>query len=256
MTIGLTLEGLSAYLLVFCRMGAMLFFNPVLARRNVPTQVKAALALGMTLLLAPTVGAGYTPPTETFALLLQMVLELLAGAACGYVFQLYYYLLFMVGDIIDTGFGLSMAKVFDPGTSLQTSLSGNLMQMLFVLYFFATDSHLVFVRLMAASYDVVGVGAVEFGAQVGSFMMTLFSSAFALAMQLTLPFLAASFVLEIAMGVLMKLIPQINVFVIHFQFKILLGLVLLFLFASPTANFVQNYMNTMFSKMQQLLGAL
>ena len=166
------------------------------------------------------------------------------------------YLLFMVGDIIDTGFGLSMAKVFDPGTSLQTSLSGNLMQMLFVLYFFATDSHLVFVRLMAASYDVVGVGAVEFGAQVGSFMMTLFSSAFTLAMQLTLPFLAASFVLEIAMGVLMKLIPQINVFVIHFQFKILLGLVLLFLFASPTANFVQNYMNTMFSKMQQLLGAL
>ena len=75
-------------------------------------------------------------------------------------------------------------------------------------------------------------------------------------MQLALPFIAASFILEISMGLLMKIIPQINVFAIHFQFKVLLGLLLLFLFAEPTSLFLREYINTLFVSMQNLLGMI
>lgn len=247
---------IAAYLLVFCRVGGMLFLNPVFSRRNIPGTVRAALALGLSLILAPVVG-GSLPAAygDTFALILMMSRELMMGAACAIAFQFFYYMLFFAGDVVDMGFGLSMAKVFDPGSSLQISLSGNLFQFLFILYFFTTDSHLLFIKLIASSYDVVAIGAAGITGELGAFGVTLFLTAFNLTVRLILPFLAASFVLELSMGILMKLIPQINVFVIHFQLKIFLGLGLMFLFAAPVAAFMEQYVNTVMHSINDLLGA-
>lgn len=256
LTANILIEGLSSYILVFCRIGGMIFFNPLLARKNVPSTVRVALVMCITLLITPTLSAAAPAAFTDFVFLWNMIKELAVGFACGILFQFYYYMLFAAGDIIDMGFGLSMAKAFDPATNIQVSVSGKLFQLLFGLYFFATNSHLVFIYLMVSSYDIVGIGAVTFGADIASFMMTLFSSVFLLTMQLALPFIAASFILEISMGLLMKIIPQINVFAIHFQFKVLLGLLLLFLFAEPTSLFLREYINTLFVSMQNLLGMI
>ncbi len=255
MNLTFVLDSLNIYILVFFRVAGMILFNPLLSRRNVPGQIRAALCLGLTLLLAPGLLDTAAGDLNGGALILAMGKELALGLCGGVVFQYFYYLIFLAGDVIDTGFGLSMAKAFDPGTSIQMSLSGNLFQLIFILYLFATNSHLLLIRLIASSYDLVGIGAVRIGTNLARFMTTLFVSAFSLVMRLALPFLAASFVLEMSMGVLMKLIPQINVFSIHFQFKIILGIFLLFLFAVPTANFLENYMNTLFVSIQNLFLA-
>lgn len=256
LTANFVIGELSAYILVFCRIGGMIFFNPLLARRNLPTTARVGLAVGITIVIAPSLTV---QPLQNFTDLLflwAMVKELAVGFACGLLFELYYYMLFAAGDIIDMGFGLAMSKAFDPGSNIQASFSGKLFQLLFGLYFFATNSHLVFIYLMKSSYDLVGIGAVSFGENVGRFFMTMFSSVFLLAMQLALPFVAASFILEMAMGLLMKLIPQINVFSISFQLMVLLGLFLLFLLAEPTSIFLREYITNMFGNMQSLLGVI
>lgn len=255
MTLNWLLDGIPTYMLVFCRMSGMVLFNPMLSRKNVPSQVRVALVLGLTLLLSPGLAASTPVMTNSFSFILLMTKEMAIGLACGLVFQFFYYMLFMAGDLIDMGFGLSMAKVFDPGTNLQISMSGNLFQLLFVLYLFTTDSHLALVKLFAASYDLVGIGTVNIGAHIGQFLCTLFITAFSLSMKLAIPFIAASFVLELAMGILMKLIPQINVFVIHFQLKIILGFVLMFLFAVPMSNFIENYIQIMLVNTQEMIAA-
>lgn len=234
----------------------MIFFNPLLNRRNIPTQFRIGLVLALTVLITPTVPIAAVEELSGFALFLAMVKELFAGFCFGFLFQAYYYMLFVAGDIIDTGFGLSMAKAFDPATNIQVSLTGNLFQLVFTVYFFVTDCHLIFIKLINSTFDIVGIGGFTFGADVGRFICTQFVSAFGLIMHLAIPFIAASFVLEIAMGVLMKLIPQINVFSIHFQFKIILGLGLLFLFAVPVTDFIQSYLNEVFVQMQNLLKVL
>lgn len=243
---------LGLYLLVFCRMAGMILFNPVFGQRMIPAQVRMGLTLGLSLLLAPAVGARAADAAVTLP---GLALEFAVGYGCGFVFQCFYYLLFAVGDFIDTGFGLSMAKVFDPGTNIQTSLSGRLLQAVFVLYLFATDSHLIFLKLLASSYDLVPLGAAALGPELWKFLADVFVSTFSLAMQLAMPFIAAAFTLELAMGVLMKLVPQISVFVIHFQMKILLGIALLFLYAGPVSGFVQNYLTVMFETIQKALLA-
>lgn len=256
MSLSLAVESLSAYILVFCRMGGMVFFNPLLARRNLPSQFKVALVLGITLLLTPQVSVGMPAIMTDFAFLWAMIKELAVGFGCGFIFQIFYYLLFTAGDVIDMGFGLSMAKAFDPGTNIQISMSGNFLQLLFVLYIFATDCHLLLIQMFASSYDIVGIGAVTFGPDVSGFVVRLFPAAFTMVMQLAMPFIAAAFVLELAMGILMKLVPQINVFVIHFQLKIILGFTLLFLFAQPMTEFLQRYIQTMFLSMQNFFGVV
>ncbi|MEG2103978.1 MAG: flagellar biosynthetic protein FliR [Oscillospiraceae bacterium] len=251
--INLTINDINLFALVFCRIGGMIIFNPLLSRKNIPAQFKIAFIIGLTLLVVPTLTATEAAALEGISLFAAMVKELLAGFCFGILFQIYYYMLFTAGDVIDMGFGLSMAKAFDPASNLQISISGNLFQLMFVVYFFITNCHLIFIKLIISTFDVVGIGGLTLGANVGSFICTQFVAAFGLIMHLAIPFVAASFVLEIAMGILMKLIPQINVFSIHFQLKIILGFFLLFAFAVPTTDFIQSYINELFVQMQNLL---
>ena len=229
--------------------------NPLFSRRNVPTMVRAGLTFLMTALIAPNVLVP-TPAPGGLALAAGMLQELFVGFACGFVFQVYYYMIFFAGDLLDTGFGLSMAKVFDPGTNIQMSVSGNLLNILFMLYIFATDSHLLMVRIFATSFQILPAGGLTFSPDSAQFFIQLFVSAFSMILRLALPFMAAEIVLELSMGVLMKLIPQIHVFVINIQFKLLLGIFLLLAFAGPIASFTDNYMRVMFESLQRAFYVL
>ncbi|MEG1777354.1 MAG: flagellar biosynthetic protein FliR [Angelakisella sp.] len=247
-------DGLMTFLLVFVRMAAMLIFNPLLTRRNVPSRVTMALALCLTFMLAPNIvpAPEFTPFDTAFAIFR----ELFVGFVCGFVFQIFYLLLFFVGDFIDMQFGLSMAKVFDPGTNIQASISGKLLNIMFALYFFATGSHLVMLKLFSSSYMILPAGAANMTLSSAKFIIEVFIAAFSLVIRLALPFVIAEFTVEIAMGVLMKLIPQIHVFVINMQIKVGLGLLLLILFAQPVSSFIDNYTILMLENMQRAIYAL
>lgn len=247
-------ESLQTFLLVFVRMAAMLLFNPLLSRRNIPSRVTMGLVLALTLMIAPNIlpAPAFTP----FDTVLAIAREIFVGFTCGFVFQIFYLLLFFVGDFMDMQFGLSMAKVFDPGTNIQASISGKLFNIMFVLYFFATGSHLIMIRIFASSYLILPAGASGMTLNAAQFVIEIFIAAFSLIIRLAIPFVVAEFTVEIAMGVLMKLIPQIHVFVINMQIKVGLGLLLLILFAQPVSSFMDNYLVLMLENMQRAIYAL
>lgn len=115
-------------------------------------------------------------------------------------------------------------------------------QCVLFLYFFATGCHLLTVKLFAYTYEVIPVGAARLVTQdIAWYLVSIFGSVFLMVIKLALPFVAAEFVLEVSMGVLMKLIPQIHVFVINIQSKILLGILLMMLFARPIGAFIDSY---------------
>lgn len=252
----LEFANLTAYCLVFARMGGLFLLNPLFGRRNLPSRAKMVLILGMTILLTPTVSASVPGAAGVFGLLWGLLQEFFTGFCCSFAFQLFYYMLFFVGDFLDVEFGLSMAKVFDPGTNVQMSLSSTMLNLIFMLYLFATDSHLILIKLFASTYQIVPMGGGLLTSELSEFFLTLFASVFSLVIRLCLPFVAAMFVSEVSMGILMKLVPQIHVFVISVQFKILVGLLLMILFASPVTGFLDNYMTLMFENMERALYTL
>lgn len=122
--------------------------------------------------------------------------------------------------------------------------------------FFATNSHLVLIELAVSSYDLFSVGAGGLSLlSAAEFAVDIFGAVFGLALRLAIPFIAVEFILEISMGILMKLIPQIHVFVIEFQFKILLAILLLYVLANPISVFIDNYILIMFDYMHDALQA-
>lgn len=248
------LRYLDVFILVFSRMGGMIFVNPLFSRRNVPMRVRAGLVFAISILLAPSMDGQAVAAYNGLEMAGAMLKELAFGVSFGLVFQIFFYMLFTAGDLMDTVFGLSMAKVFDPINGLQTTLMGQYLQIMFVLYFFATGSHLLMLKLFSYTFEVIPVGGYTLAVEaVGSFLLSLFNTAFLLIIKLALPFVAAEFLVEGTMGILMKLIPQIHIFMINMQFKIIVGLVLVVLFAQPMGDFVESYLGVLMESMQQLL---
>lgn len=252
MTIDIGFANILLYLLVWVRLAGMILFNPLLSRSGVPAQVRMGLVFLITVLIAPlqpqeVAIAVYEMGTASYAF--AVLREAAIGLVFGYVFQIFYYLLFNVGDMMDTEFGLSMAKTFDPATNIQASFSSRILTTLFTLYFFLTGSHLVIIRLFADSFATIQVGTFAFTTGILSFVLQLFTQVFSLSIRLVAPFMVAEFILQASMGILMKFIPQITVFVINFQLRILLGILMLFWFAPFIGEFVTNYLDVMLSSL-------
>ncbi|MBE6836835.1 MAG: flagellar biosynthetic protein FliR [Ruminococcus sp.] len=241
---------------VFARLAAILLLNPVFSRANIPAAVKASLVLFATIIIAPIVPMG-SADNSFVEVGLGLGREFLVGFALTFVFNIYYYMLMFAADIMDTQFGMSMAKMMDPQTHIQTAITGNIMNILFMLYFFATNCHLELINVAVGSFQLIppGAGGISLDNAAG-FVFTLFSTIFILALRLALPFVAAEFILELSMGILMKLIPQIHVFVIHMQGKILLGIIALVALTIPITKFIDNYIVDMFNSMGKMLLAL
>lgn len=244
-------------MLVFVRIAGIILLNPVISKTNIPAMIKVALVLCISVLITPAINIPDGFEAGTFDFLLNFGKEIVIGFLLGYVFNVFYYMLITAGDFLDTNFGLAMAKVFNPATNIQSAFSSNLLSTFFILYFFATNSHLTLMSVAISSFDIVPVGFEGFALRAASgFAIDLFGSVFSIALKLAIPFIITEFVLEVSMGILMKLIPQIHIFVIQYQLKILLAIVLMFILASPIAAFIDNYTIILYDEIKNALTSL
>lgn len=249
-------DNLPVYLLVFVRLSACFMFNPVFSRRNIPQMTRLAFIVWLSLIIAPNVNGTNLNTIDDLTFILLIFKEVLLGYFLGYVVQLYQFMLFFVGDLLDYQFGLSMAKVFDPQTHVQVSAIGNLFQILFVVLFFMSNSHLLFIQMISTSFDYLGIDQWFNLSKVVPLVLDLFIKVFMLVIKLALPMIVAAFILEISMGILMKLIPQIHVFVINIQIKIMLGIFLLMIMINPISSILDKSLGQMSQDIQNLLMSM
>ena len=238
------------YGLVFTRLITSIALNPIFSRRNMPMRIRLGFVLVLTLLIAPLVNTQGITELSEIRFILYLFKEALIGFVFGYLTQLFQFMLFFVGDLLDFHFGLSMAKIFDPSTTMQVSSVGNYLQVIFVVMFFMSGAHLHLIRLIVMSFEYMplfeGINVLA----ISSYVMDAFLDVFMIALKLALPFIFVQFVVEMAMGVLMKLIPQIHVFVINIQLKILVGIILLIVMLQPITHFIDEYIGTMIKAIQ------
>ncbi len=249
----LSIINLPAYVLVFARFGAAITFNPIFSRRNVPMMVRISLIVLLTVMITPLLAVENLSELSEVIIIMYLIQEIFLGFVLGYLAQMFQYMLFFVGDLLDYHFGLSMAKVFDPSTSIQVSAIGNYFQIIYIVLFFVTGAHLHLLRLFVISFEYIPLTQGISLTYVASFVLDAFLEVFMIVMKLALPFIFVQFILEVSMGILMKLIPQIHVFVINIQLKVLLGIVLLILFVQPITYFIERYIGQLLQLIQSFL---
>lgn len=243
--------------LILMRMSGFILFNPLLGRNNLPGTVKAGLIMVLSVSvfgLEPTLTVEAPSSIIVFALI--MCKELGVGFVLGFVMRLFFMVVQVGGEIIDTQMGITMAQIYDAGNQSNMTVSASLLNILLVLNFFGENGHYTLMRLLECSGELLPYGAAVFGQATASYVAELFFTCMILAVKLALPILAAEVLGEIGMGILMKAIPQINAFVINMELKVIIGLVLLFVFLTPFNEFLLQAEAQMLTEMEQAVRLL
>lgn len=251
----MTMDWAQLYLftLIFMRVTGFVLFNPILGRNSLPGLVRAGIVMVFSVFVLSTVGQAPTPPGSVLEFGLHLVLELGVGFVLGFVMQLFFMVIQVGGEVIDAQMGLTMAQVYDSSSQVNMTVTASLLNVLMVLLFFTENGHYTMLRIFLASDQVVPFGEAALGQAVASGVAEVFLSCMVLAIKLAFPILAAELLGELGMGILMKAIPQINAFVINIELKVIIGLVLLFLFLSPISEFLLGVEADMLEAMSQML---
>lgn len=240
------------YVMVLARTAGIFTFNPIFARRGVPNSVKVGISLTLALVMTAAGGFEYTMPDGLFPFVFDFAKEMLVGAVLGLFVNLMLQVFSMAGEIVDMQLGLSMAKSYDP-TFGNAGLSTQLYSLWFMLYFFAVGGHKSYIQLFALSYDNIPLGWTGLNFNIFSIIVHYFETVLTLGLKLAMPVIAASLITEFCIGVLMKAVPTIHVFVLNIQLKMLVGFTVLAASCGVVSEFMEKIMGILFENLNGIV---
>jgi flagellar biosynthesis protein FliR len=217
---------LAALLLGTARAAGFVLLSPPFASRSIPAPVKGALALALSVALLSRIAPELPEPTAGF-LVVGAITEVVIGAALGFVVQLLFAAVQYAGDVIDITGGFSMQPAYDPLSMTTTGSIGRLHHLLALTLLFTSGGHLLIVRGFATSYEGLPVGGSVPTDQLAQVLITAFSMMFLAALQIAGPMVAVLLLADVALALLSRAAPALNIFAFGFPVKIMLTLTLL-----------------------------
>lgn len=242
---------------ILMRMSGFVLFNPFLGRQSIPGIFRAGFILALTWVVA-----GFTPGSAPVTANLvefsvKLLLELAMGYAVALVVQFFIFIIpQQAGEVLDNQMAMSMSKEYDPASQASMSVTSTLFTILMMLLFFTANGHNTLLRILLSSGDIIPYGQAALGENVPAALVELFVECIILSIKLVVPILAAELLGQVGMGILMKVIPQINVFSINIELKLIIGLGLLMLFMSPISEFLLGAENRMLVEVQWMMTVL
>lgn len=246
-------NALTLFLMITGRMTGFVVFNPLLGRRGIPGVIKAGFVLLLSVSVFGMSSAELRMPSTLLGLAFTFLLELFLGYVLGLIVSIFFYIPLMAGSIVDLQMGLSMASAYDPASGIQVTATSSLLNIFMSLLFFAANGHHTLIRIFFSSGLVVPFGAVSLGDEFYAAMIQIFINCTILGIKLSMPILAAEMMGQVGMGILMKAIPQINVFAINIELKVIVGLAMLLILLVPFSEFLLDAETEMLLTLQRIL---
>lgn len=243
-------------MLIFCRITSFFVVVPVFSSRNIPNSFKVGLAVFVSFIVFAGIGMNDPVPLDSQYVLLIMR-EFLVGIVLGFLVYLFFTVVQVAGSFMDIQIGFAIANVIDPMTGTSSPMLGNVKYMIAILLFISLDGHHYLLRAIFESYEWIPLQNDMFSRiyerQISDFLMQSFSKMFYIAFQLAAPVVAALFLTDLGLGLLTRVAPQFNVFVIGVPLKIVLGLIVLFLLFPELLSQFQGLFATMLSALEKLM---
>ncbi len=216
-------------LLILVRISAFIFIAPFFGQTGVPNQVKIGFSFFLTIILinvVPHPSLEYAGVIEYAGIVLQ---EGITGLLIGFGANICSSIVLFAGNIIDMDIGLSMATEFNADANSQVTITGNLYYYLVLLLLVTSNMHTYLIRAVSDSFSIipVGQGTIEINHLLYS-MLQYVSDMFVIGFRIFLPFFACMMILNCVLGIMAKVAPQMNMFSVGMQMKIIVGLLVLF----------------------------
>ena len=229
-------EHVDVLLLIFVRILAFFLAIPVISSQNVFMQGRVFLALCVSVALfmsgmVNTVFVFDTTPGYVYLILI----EFLVGMAMGYVAFAVFNLIFFAGQLMDFQIGLMMVNVLDPMTQIQVPLTGNIFYFAMMAMVVVTGGLHTFFLAFFYSYQILPIGtAVVIGnAPLAWYMVLLLTESMILAVRISMPIVGSMMIINAALGIMVKTVPQMNIFVVGLPLKLLIGILLIWMVMIP-----------------------
>lgn len=248
-TTSLTVQDIEEFLMILVRIASFMSVAPVFNSSSVPQRVKLGISAAVALLLytaAPIEIPAYSSAAEYAFLVIK---ESAAGIMIGFSAYICYSAIFFAGRMIDTEIGMSMANMFDATTKTQVSVSGNLYNYLFLIMMVITDMHHFLLGALVDSFQVIPIGGIQTAGLYGR-VLGFFGDYFSIGFRLMLPVFAVTLIVSVILGLLAKVSPQMNMFAVGIQIKVLVGLGVMFLLAGS----IPSMSDFLFEKMRMMVS--
>lgn len=253
-------EFFPAFLLILVRVSSFLVTLPLFSYRTIPAMHKVGLAFFLTWLMFFTIDPPIIEIDYTYFLLI--LKEVIVGLTVGLIAMILMYAIQVAGGFIDIKMGFMMANVIDPQTGAQSPLMGGYLYTFALLFLLAIDAHHLLLDGIFYSYQFIPLEQIFIPFSNEGILMHVvktFNTMFIIAFQMAMPIVGSLFLVDVALGMISRTVPQVNVFVIGFPLKILVGFIIIVLvmpaFFVVTKHLVEQMILTMRTLMQ-LYGGL
>ncbi len=227
-----SIEYFEYMILVFVRIASLVFIAPFFNNANVPRRVKAGIAFFLSLVVMNTVDYTQVAYHGFLDYSILIVKEGITGLLIGLGAGFSIYILNFSGHMVDMEIGFAMAMEMDPTTRVQTTITTTLFTNLFMLMFLASDMHYFVLDALFDSYEMIPIGGAVLKPSLYNIFLEYMVDFFIIGFRIILPVFCCIFILNMILGILAKVAPQLNMFVVGLQLKLLVGLFLLFLLMS------------------------
>ena len=244
------LETLLGFTLVLTRISAFFLILPVFGWQTIPVQVKVAATVLLSVFFATVVPINIEiTEVSTLKAILLLASEATYGMALGLIITSLFSVVKLSGQIIEHQMGLTMAEIFDPLTGESSQPLGGLLEMIFILLFLSANGHHLFLLVISKSYAAFPVGTIPTIQIMTGGVLTAGSTMLIAGLRLAAPMLAAFMVLMVALALLARLVPEMNILFISMPVRIGLGLIMAGMFLP----FVNGYITELADYMAKLL---
>ncbi|MGM9570945.1 MAG: flagellar biosynthetic protein FliR [bacterium] len=224
------LKSFDLLLLVAARMSGIFAFAPFWNSKNFPARTKIVLAFFLAFTLMPIMlQKNIAIPDQFLEYGLLLLSEFMFGVIIGYIASIILTAVQFAGHMIDMQMGLSKMTVLDPASNISTPLVGQIKNFIAIIVILITNAHHQFLIAVFRSYDAVPLGKMQIQGDFISYILNLIQETFVLAFCISAPVVGTLFIIDVVLAIITRTIPQLNIFVIGFPIKIMVGFIFLIL---------------------------
>jgi flagellar biosynthetic protein FliR len=220
------LANYSTFIFVLARTGSIMMTAPIFGAFNIPMQVKLGLTLLLALLLTPLAPVVAAPQTLT-GIVLSLAGEVMIGAAIGLAIKFIFTGIEYAGQVASFQMGIGMASAYDPINSAQVTVLGKLLSILTLLIFLTVNGHLMVIMALKKSFDVIPPYGFTLTGTLMDTLVVFSREIFILGLKFAAPVVAILIFVNVAMGIMARTVPQLNMFAIGFAVTISVGFVMI-----------------------------
>ena len=244
------------FLLVFVRLTGIFVMSPIFGRNNVPTTFKVGFTFMMSILVVQGVKMpDLAPWNSLMGWIVLLGKEFLIGLMLGFLAYAIFSVMYVAGQLIDMRIGFGMVNVFDPVSNVQVPITANFYIILATMFMLVTDGHLLMLLSLTESFTKLPIGEVSFTAPLIDQMIRLMGTIFEIGFKIAAPVTVAIMVTDMALGIISKSVPQMNVFMLGMPVKIIMGLLIIFVTMTSFHGIVNFLMGGTYKEMEAFLKA-